>query len=80
MQICTNRTPRSTSRRAIRQRVPYSRVVGLVDAVQLVRGFAFGGDVERFLGGDLHPGGQLVAGDARGQVLLARDAARDVRD
>ena len=31
---CTKRTPRSTSRRAIRQRVPYSRVCVVVQAVE----------------------------------------------
>ena len=68
---CTNRTPRSTSRRAIRQRVPYSRVAAWsrpyssLDVLRLAR------DVERLLGGGLHRGGQLVAGDARFQVGLA---------
>ena len=44
---------------------------GLVEAVQPVRRGRFLRDVERLLGGGLHPGGQLVAGDAGRQVVFA---------
>ena len=37
----------------------------LVNTVQLFGGFAFAADIERFLGGGLHAGGQFEAGDAR---------------
>ena len=69
---CTNRTPRSTSRRAIRQRVPYSAVSGRRDRTASCVASVSPTDVERLLGGGLHPRGQLVAGDAGLQIGLAR--------
>jgi len=36
----------------------------LIDAVQFSGGLAFPTDIERFLGGGLHAGGQFEAGDA----------------
>ncbi len=71
MKICTNRTPRSTSRRAIRQpRAVFARL-RLVEAVHRLRGLRFVRDVEGLLGGRLHAGGQFVAGDAGLEVGLA---------
>ena len=71
VKTCTKRTPRSTSRRAIRQRVPNSRGRRVVEAVELAGRGGLAREVERLLGGGLHAGGQLVAGDAGRQVVLA---------
>ena len=67
----TNRTPRSTSRRAIRQRVPYSRVCVLVQSVERFDVSGLVRDVERLLGGRLHGGGELVAANPGFEVGLA---------
>src|SRR6266704_2355183 len=42
-----------------------------VQAVELFRGFAFSGEIERLLRSGLHPRGEFVAGDARFKVRLA---------
>src|SRR5262245_57982845 len=43
----------------------------IVEAVELLCGWAFVADVERFAGGGLHARSQLVTGDAGFQVELA---------
>src|SRR3989442_176888 len=44
---------------------------GIVQAVKLLRGLAFSGQIERLLRRSLHPRGEFVAGDARFQVRFA---------
>ena len=45
---------------------------GFINAIQLLRRRAFAGDVHRFLRGGLHLRGEFVAGDAGGELLVAR--------
>ena len=77
VKTCTKRTPRSTSRRAIRQRLPNSRSPGRRGRTS-PRRRRLPREVERLLGGRLHAGGQLVAGDAGVQVELAGVSAEMV--
>lgn len=42
-----------------------------IEAVHLLSGFRFVGDVESFLRGRLHLCGQFVAGDASGKIVFA---------
>ena len=71
---CTKRTPRSTSRRASRQRPPKSALTRIVEAVELLRRFRFAADIGRFRRRHLHPERELVGCDARGQlgILIPR--------
>ncbi len=63
-KICTKRTPRSTSRRAIRHCRPIVCRLVAVQAVQLLRVLRFLRRVERFRGGGLHAIGQFERLDA----------------
>ena len=71
LQTCTKRTPRSSSRRAVRQLRPKSAVAWSSGAVELVGRFRLFGQVEHFRGAELHLGGQLIGGDARLQTRVA---------
>ena len=70
----TKRTPRSTSRRASRQRPPKSARLGIVEAVQLLRRLGFAADVGRFGRRHLHAERELVRLHARRQfgIVIAR--------
>ena len=82
--MLTNRTPRSTRRRASRQLVAKSRYwpgppsrltliggVVAIDAVHVERLLRFAPKVVQLESGGLHPEGQLVVGDAAGDFGIA---------
>ena len=64
MYSCTKRTPRSTSRRAIRQRRPYESVGSAIPYIFRVACGLFVREVQRVGRGQLHARRQFVAGDA----------------
>ena len=64
------RTPRSTSRRASRQRRPKSRVRLSSMPYSSLRRLGLLAQIDRLRGVRLHLEGQLVAGDAGGQVAV----------
>ena len=72
-KICTNRTPRSTSRRAARQCRPNSREASLVEAVEPMRLRGLGLQMDHLGNGRLHAEGQLVRLDPCARAPDRRD-------
>ncbi len=66
-KICTNRTPRSTMRRAARQSRPNGRVAVAIEAVERLRRRPLVVQLEGFGHRGLHAESQLIGLDARAQ-------------